>query len=137
MLEVLFVLATDHSKMTDPVDALNSLILLSDATNRWLLDQKRPVLMVAVTGMCTSNRPSLVSQTRTDSRVAVAIRSPCGEYLAAASVTLPLWSSVCTLLRVAGSQMEVGLLSDAETSRVESVENPGISYSVSIPDTRF
>ena len=37
--------------------------------------------------------------------VAIAMRSPCGEYLAALTVKPP-WSSVCTRLRVSMSQME-------------------------------
>jgi hypothetical protein len=58
------------------------------------------------------------------------MRSPCGEYLAAC--TISPWSSVCTRLRVAMSQMEAVRLSDAETSRVESGEKstPFIPYSL-------
>ena len=60
---------------------------------------------VTSTGMCTSKRPSLLSQTRTESRVAVAIRSPCGEYFA----TLVPCLSVSTFLPVGTSQTTVAL----------------------------
>ena len=49
------------------------------------------------------------------------MRSPCGEYLAANGTQSP-WSSVCTCLPVAMSQMDAVRLFDAETSRVESGE---------------
>ena len=104
------------------MDASNRLIVLSDTTKRWLLDQRRPELNIdngaTFTGMSVSNRPSLLSQTRTESKVAVAIRSPCGEYFAA--LTQYSWS-VNTFLRAATSQMAVGFF-DAVTSRVESGE---------------
>ena len=103
-------LGTGHSETADPVDASNCLIVLSDTTRSWSLSQRRPVLNHGVTVMCPSKRPLLLSQTRTESGVAVAIRSPCGEYLAA--VTQPPWRSVCTRLRVAMSQTEA-VLSDA------------------------
>ena len=110
---------TGHSETVDPDDVSICLILLSDTAKRWSLNQRRPVLYhgVTATGMSTSKRPSLLSQTRTEWRVAVAIRSPCGEYLAA--LTKSAWSSVRTRWRVAMSQMEAVLLCDAETSRVE------------------
>ena len=113
---------TGHSETDDSVDASNCLIVLSDMTRRWLLNQRRPGLSrgVTVTLMCLSKRPSLLSQTRTELRVAFAILSPCGEYLAA-NTQLP-WSSVCTRWPVAMSQMEAFPESDAETSRVESGE---------------
>ena len=109
-----------HSETADPVDASICFNLLSDITKRWLLNQRRPVLNngVTLTLMSTSKRPSLLSQTRTESGVAVAIRSPRGEYLAALSE--PTWPSVCTRLRVAMSQMVVVPFSDAKTSRDES-----------------
>ena len=71
---------TGHSETLDAVDAPNYLILLSDTTKRWLLNQRRPVLNhgFTVAGMCTSKEPSLLSQTRTKLGVVVAIRSPCG-----------------------------------------------------------
>ena len=118
----LMLLGTGHSETVDPVDASNCVILLPDTTKRWLSNQRRPVLNhgVTVTLMSMSKRPSLLSQTRTEVSVAVAIRSPCGEYLAA--FTQFPWSSVCTRLRVAMSQMVTFQLSDAETSRVESGE---------------
>ena len=107
---------TGHSKTADPVDASIRLILRSDTTKRSLSNQRRPVLNHGVTfpGMSTSKRPSLLSYIRTESGVAVAIRSPCGEYLTAD--TQSPWSSVCTRWRVAMSQMEAV---HAETSRVE------------------
>ena len=113
---------TGHSETADPVDASNCLILLLDMTRRWVLNQRRPVLSrgVTVTLMCLSKWPSLLSQTRTESWVAVAIRSPCGEYLAA--LTESQWSSACTRSRVAMSQMEAVSLNNAVTSRVESGE---------------
>ena len=112
---------TGHSETADPVDASNCLILLLDMTRRWLLNQRRPVLYhgVTITLMCLSKRPSLLSQTRTESSVAVAIRSPCGEYLAAH--THSVWPSACTRLPVAMSKMEA-VTSDTKTSRVESGE---------------
>ena len=87
---------------------------------------------VTVTVMSTSKRPSLLSQTRTESGVAVAIRSPCGEYLAA--VTESPWASVCTRSRVAMSQMV-----DAETSRAESGEKstPMTSWKSSLCEMTF
>ena len=125
--EVSSVLGTDHSETVDPVDASNSLIVLSDTTKRWLSDHRRPLLNngVTFTGISTSTRPSLLSQTRMDSRVAVAIRLPCSEYFAA--ITQPSWSSVSTFLRAATSQMVAVYVcradaSDACTSRVESGE---------------
>jgi hypothetical protein len=122
MHESLLVSGTNHSETVDPVDVSICFILLSDTTKRWLIDQRRLVLNngVTVALMSTSKRPSLLSQTRTDLPVAVAMRLPCGEYLAART-ELP-WASVRTRLRVAMSQMVAILLSDAETSRVESGE---------------
>ena len=38
------VLGTGHSETVDPVDASNFLIVWSDTTKRWLLDQTRPLL---------------------------------------------------------------------------------------------
>ena len=112
---------TGRSKTDGPVDASNSLIVLSDMTKRWSLNQRRLVLSdgVTVTLMCLNQRPSLLSQTRTESSVAVAIQSPCGEYLAA--VTQSPWSSVCTRLRVTMFQTEA-VSFDAQTSRVGSGE---------------
>ena len=65
---------TGHSETVDPVDASNCLIVLPDTTKKWLFSQRRPVLYAGVTstGMSTSKRP-LLSQTRTESWVAVAI----------------------------------------------------------------
>ena len=121
MHEKKLVSGTGHSETADPVDASNCAIFLSDRTKRWLSSQRRPVLYHGVTRtlMSASKRPSL-SQTRMESGVAVAIRSPCGEYLAA--LTQSLCWSVCTRLRVAMSEMVAVRLSHAETSRVESGE---------------
>ena len=121
MQEKRLALGTGHSETVDPVDAPNCLIVLSDTTKRWLLDQRRPALHCVVTcnGMCTSKRPP-TSQTRTESQVEVAIRSPRGEYFAA--LTISSWSSVRTFLRVATSQTVAVRLCDAVTSRVESGE---------------
>ena len=122
---------TGHSEATDPVDASSCLILLPDRAKRLLPNQRRPLLNhgVTVTLMSTSNlkRPSLLSQTRTELPVAVAIRPPCGEYLAA--LIWSPWRNVCTRLRVAMSQMDV-LLFDAETSRVESGEKSTLLMSL-------
>ena len=84
MDEELLVSGTSHFETVDPVDDSNCLIVLSDTTKRWLLDQRRPVLYhgISVTRMSANKRPSLLSQTRTQA-VAGAIRSPCGEYFAA------------------------------------------------------
>ena len=94
MHESLLLLGTGHSETVDPVDASNCLILLSDMTKRWLLNQRIPVFSHVLTGMFTSRLPLLLSQTRMESGVAVAMRSPCGEYLAA--VTQSPWRSFCT-----------------------------------------
>ena len=118
------VLRTPHSETADPVDALICLILLSDMTRRVSLNQRRPVLghQVTLSGICTSRWPLLLSQTRMESGVAVAIRSPSAEYLAAATTTeSPCWS-VCARSRAAMSQMEAIRSYDAATSRVESGE---------------
>ena len=121
MHECAMLSGTGHSETADPVDASICLIL-SDMTKRWSLNQRRLVLNHGVTVMLisTSKLPSLLSQSRTESGVAVAIRSPRGEYLAA--LTESPWPSVCTRLRVVMSQMEAVQLYDAETSRVESGE---------------
>ena len=131
MHERLVVSETGHSETASPVEDSNCLIALSDTTKRLLLNQRRPVLYhgFTVTSMSMSKQPSLLSQTRTKSRVAVAIRSPCGEYLAAIThftwwcdpTEFPWWS-VCTRSRVSMSQMVAVSLSDAETRRVESGE---------------
>ena len=133
MHEELLVSGTDHSETVDPADASNCLIVLSDTTKRWSLDQRRPVLNngATFTGMSTSERPSLLFQTRTDSRMAVAIRSPCGEYFAA--ITQLPWSSVSTFLRVARSRTVAVPFFEAVRSRVESGEKstPRVSARVS------
>ena len=115
---------TGHSETVDPVDDSIFLILLSDATKRWLLNQRRPVLYNGFTFALTikSKRPSLLSQSRTECELAVAIRSPCGEYLAALTPLPYPWSSVCSRFRDAMSQIVAVPLYDAETSRVESGE---------------
>ena len=115
-------LGTGHSETADPVDASNCLIVLSDTTRRWWLSQRRPVLNhgVTFTVMCPTKRPSLLSQTPTRRRVAVAIRSPCGEYFAATTVSS--WLSVSTFLRAAMSHTMAVSFRDAVTSRVESGE---------------
>jgi hypothetical protein len=41
--ETLLLSGTGHSETVDPVDASICLILLSDMTKRWLLNQRRPV----------------------------------------------------------------------------------------------
>ena len=113
---------TGHSETVEPVDASTCLIVLPDTTKRWLFNQRRPVLRngVTFTGMCTSKWPLLLSQTRTESLVAVAIRSPCGEYFATVVPCL----SVSTFLRVRTSQMEGPMRWSffPTTSRVESGE---------------
>ena len=50
------VSGTDHSETVDPVDASNFMIVLSDTTNRWSLNQTRPVLNrgVTITGISMS-----------------------------------------------------------------------------------
>ena len=131
MHEVLLVSGTSHFETVDPVEASNCLIVLPDTTKRWLLNQGRPVLNdgVTFTGMSTSKRPSLLSQTRTDgSKVAVAIRSPCGEYFAA--ITQSWWSSVSARSRAAMSQTLAVRFFDAVTNRVESGEKstPTVSW---------
>ena len=104
MLEVALVSGTDHSETVEPVEASHSLIVLPDTRKRWSFSQRRPVLHdgVTFTGMCTSRWPSSLSQTRTEKGVAVAIRSPWGEYFA----TVVPCSSVSTFLRVRTSQTE-------------------------------
>ena len=122
MHEEFLASSTGHSETADPVGASISLILLADMTKRWSSSQRRPVLNhgITFTGMSTSKRPSVLSQTRTDLSVAVASRSPCGEYFAA--LTQPSWSSVSTFLRAAKSQTVAVPLFEAVTSRVESSE---------------
>jgi len=125
MHEERLVSGTGHCESADPVDASNLLISLLDRTKRWLWNQSRPLLCDGdtLTGISTSKRPSLLSQTRTDPcRVAVAIRSPCGEYFAAITRPPSRWSSVCTCSRVAMSQTTAVWFDDTETSRVESGE---------------
>ena len=73
--------------------------------------------------MSTSERPSLLSQTRTDLRVAVAIRSPSGEYFAATTGTQSSWWRVSTRWRVAMSQTVAVRLNDATRSRVGVAES--------------
>ena len=99
------LLGTGKSEIVDLVDASNCLIVLPDMTKKWLFSQRRPVLYTGVTstGMSTSKRPSLLSQTRTDSSAAVMIRSPCGKYFA---TVVKGCSSVRTFLRVGTSQTE-------------------------------
>jgi hypothetical protein len=73
------LLGTGHSETVDPVGASNCVIFLPDTTKRLSLNQRRPVLNhgVTVTLMSINERPSLLSQTRTEFSVAVVIRSPC------------------------------------------------------------
>ena len=122
MHERLVLSGTGHSETANPVDASNCLMVLPDMTKRWLLNQRRPVPNngVTFTGRLMSKLPLSLSQSRTKFLVAVTIRSPCGEYLAAL-ITSPC-SSICTFLRVAMSQMEAVPLLDAETRRDESSE---------------
>ena len=114
---------TGHSETVEPVDASNCLILLLDTTKMWLLDHRRPLLQrgITVTGLSTSNWPSLLSQTRTDPfRVPVAIRSPLGENLAV--ITQCLCWSVRIFWPLVASQIVAMQFEDPETSFVESGE---------------
>ena len=123
MHEELSVSETGHSETTDPKDVSNFLIVLSSTTRRWSLpNQRRPVLYsgVTVTFLSRSKQPLLLSQTRMERGVVVAIRSPSGEYFA--PVSRSLWRSVCTCFPSAISQTTADLFDDAEMSRVESGE---------------
>ena len=55
MHEELVVSGTSHFETVDPVDASSCLILLSDTTKRWLLDQRRPLLYHGVS-ICYARR---------------------------------------------------------------------------------
>ena len=85
MHEKMLPSGTGHSRPADRVDASNPLILLSDMTKRRPWNQRGTVSLygVTVTMISTRKRPLMLSQTQTELRVAIAIRSPCGEYLAA------------------------------------------------------
>jgi hypothetical protein len=65
MHELPSLLGTGHSETVDPVDASNCLIVLPDTTKRWLCSQKMQAWYngAGFTGMFTSKRPSLLSQT--------------------------------------------------------------------------
>ena len=56
---------TGHCETVDPMDASICLILFSDMTKRWLLNQSRLVLYhwVTITLMFTSKHPLLLFQT--------------------------------------------------------------------------
>ena len=116
-------LGTGHSETVKPVDGFTSLIALSDTRKMWLLTHWRPWLCqgVTVTGMSTSKWPLSRPHTRTDPlKVAVAIRSPSCEYLAA--ITNCWWWSVCIFSPLATSQIVAVQFEDPETSSVESGE---------------
>ena len=124
MMHEYLSLLVDHRETSDLVDRSNCLISSSDTTERWFLNQQRPVLdhgsTPAFMSMSKCQWPSLLSQTRTEEKVAVAIRSPSGEYFTALSeFECP---SVCTFLPSARSQTMAVLLTIAATSRVESGE---------------
>ena len=106
-------LGTSHSETVDPVDASNSLILLTDTTRWWLLDQRRPALRseVTFTGIYWDVHEQAAIVAVPDSNE---ITSGCRNSVTMRRVfrCIP-WSNVCATSKTVAVQ-----LCDAMTSRV-------------------